>query len=288
MSVDAARWAHERVADVRDDPPARLSLMSSLYEGDGGQKGPLLPYRRAAVAFMRWQIRRGLLLPEPAGSPWWRAVNERLLRDAAEARAALMGYGGEPSSASAELSIRFAERPSARTWYRAHNASVVAAYLDHDEQAAAENSVERFFINLVVVRVLYAHALVAAPRLALGWCAPIAPALGDPRVGMTGIFMSLSRVLPDTYPLHGKLCAYVDDEHGVGRLLDVGLIVPRLERLFEWSVGELGEPRLASLLHDGVPCYAWREEASVWRPTPNRLAGVVRRALPAPARPATP
>lgn len=282
MSGDAARWAHERVADVRDDPHARLSLMSSLYEGDGGQKGPLLPYRRAAVAFMRWQISRGLLLPEPAGSPWWRAVNERLLLDAAEARASLMGYGGEPSSASAELSVRFAQRPSARTWYRAHNASVVAAYLDHEDRAAAENSVERFFINLVLVRVLYAHALVAAPRLALGWCAPVAPALGDPRVGMTGIFMSLSRVLPDTYPLHGKLSTYVDDEHGIGRLLDVGLIVPRLAGLFEWSTAELTEPRLATLLVDDIPCYAGTEHASVWRPTPNRAAGAVRRVVPAP------
>jgi hypothetical protein len=31
-----------------------------------------------------------------------------------------------------------------------------------------EGRIERFFINLVLVRVLYTHALVAAPRLALG------------------------------------------------------------------------------------------------------------------------
>lgn len=46
------------------------------------------PYRRAEIAFMRWQLRRGVLAsPDSArpGSPWWRAVNLALLRDATEA-----------------------------------------------------------------------------------------------------------------------------------------------------------------------------------------------------------
>jgi hypothetical protein len=58
-------------------------------------------------------------------------------------------------------------------------------------------------MNVVLCRVLYAHALVAAPRMSLGWLRPLAPVLGDPRLGMTGIFLSLSRVLPDEYPLRG-------------------------------------------------------------------------------------
>ena len=51
-------------------------------------------------------------------------------------------------------------------------------------------------MNVVLCRVLYTHALVAAPRLSLGWLRPLAPFLGDPRLGMTGIFLQLSRVLP--------------------------------------------------------------------------------------------
>ena len=31
------------------------------------------------------------------GSPWWRALNEALLRDTAEARALAFGYAGTPS-----------------------------------------------------------------------------------------------------------------------------------------------------------------------------------------------
>jgi hypothetical protein len=65
--------------------------------------------------------------------------------------------------------VDFARHPSPRTWYLAHNVTIVTAYLDHRDLAEHENRVERFFINLVLVRVLYAHALVASPRLALGW-----------------------------------------------------------------------------------------------------------------------
>ena len=71
------------------------------------------------------------------------------------------------------------DEPAPRSWYRAHNASVVAAYLEHRELAEAENAPERFFMNVVLCRVLYAHALVAAPRLSLGWLRPLAPLLGD-------------------------------------------------------------------------------------------------------------
>jgi hypothetical protein len=85
-------------------------------------------------------------------------------------------------------------------------------------------------MNVVLCRVLYAHALVAAPVLSLGWLRALAPVLGDPRIGMTGIFLQLSRVLPDEPPLSDNVGDYLADEVGFGRLLDFGVIVPRLER----------------------------------------------------------
>ena len=39
-------------------------------------------------------------------------------------------------------------------------------------------------MNVALVRVLYAHSLVAAPHLALGRFAPLGRLLGDPRLGM--------------------------------------------------------------------------------------------------------
>jgi len=72
-----------------------------------------------------------------------------------------------------------------------------------------ENRVERFFLNLVLMRLPYAHCLVAAARLALSWLSPTAGWLGDPRRAMTGLFLSIAGVLPDAYPLNGQLDRYV-------------------------------------------------------------------------------
>jgi hypothetical protein len=84
---------------------------------------------------------------------------------------------------------------------------------------------------------------------------------------MAGLFLSLRRVLPNRYPLGLDTERYVADEQRLGRLLDYAVIVPRLQRLYEWSARELGEPGLLDLVRDGNPTYAWPfEERHVWRP----------------------
>jgi len=185
--LDTARgWAEARVATVRDDPAARLALLDRTYHGPTGRAPRHLPFRRAALSFMRWQAQRGLLNPldrSPTGSHWWRAMNERLLRDGCEAVALVGGRTGEPSSQPVRLWLRFIDTPTPSCWYRAHNASIVAGYLEHESLAGKENAPERFFINVALVRVLYAHALVAAPRLALGRLAWLARLAGDPGSG---------------------------------------------------------------------------------------------------------
>ncbi|MBW0018013.1 MAG: hypothetical protein JO236_10790 [Mycobacterium sp.] len=280
----AAEYADAQVAAVREDPTGRLKLMGSLYQAAPGRPELHLPYRRAALAFMDWELRRGLLRPvsgEKPGSPWWRAVNERLLRDTAEARGHLLGLGGPVSRRSVAYSIEFARHPSVPTWYRAHNATVVQAYLDHRYLAEGESRVERFFINLVLVRVLYAHALVAAPRLAMSWLWPVAPRLGDPRLAVTGIFMSLSRVLPDQYPLRGDLHRYVNAENRFGRLLDIGVITPRLDALYAWSAVELALPEISTLVRHSVPAYAWdSNDTEGWHQEPTAAARALRGLLP--------
>jgi hypothetical protein len=286
--VPAATLAAGRVDEVRDRPQGRLDLLQSSYAPVPGGPPLHLRYRRAALAFMGWQVRRGLLNPLDAacpGSPWWRAVNERLLRDTCEARARVLGHPGPSSSPSVEPSIHFALAPSSRRWYLGHNATIVTAYLEHRDLAERENRVERFFINLVLMRVLYAHALVAAPRLALAWLAPTARWLGDPRRAMTSVFLSLSRVLPDHYPLEGALDDYIAEEHTIGRLLDLGVIAPRLAELYRWSADELGIPAVIDLVDGATPAYAWDpDDQEPWAPPPRQLVRTVRRALPPPRR----
>ena len=266
---DALAWGEAQVAAARDDPAARLALLARTYHGPTGRAPRHLPFRRAALSFMRWQAQRGLLDPlesTPPGSVWWRTINERLLRDGCEALALVGGLRGAPSSRTVRQWLEFIATPTPSCWYRAHNASIVAGYLDHEALAAEENAPERFFINVALARVLYAHALVAAPRLALGRLSLVGRVLGDPRLGMAGAFLSLRRVIPDDYPLVREVEWYIADEQRLGRWLDYGVIAPRLQGLYAWSAEELDEPRLLELVRDGNPIYAWPfEERHVWR-----------------------
>ena len=271
----AAQWARRQVERVRDDPQARLALARRAYRGPTGTARRHLPFRRAELAFMNWQVRRGVLAPAAAirpGSPWWRTCNERLLRDGCEAVARAAGRGGAPSSPTIGFWDDFIAHPTARTWYRAHNSSIVTAYLAHEDLAAQENEAERFFLNVTLVRVLYAHALVSAPRLALGWLAPVSAPFGDPRVRMTGLFLSLSRVLPEDYPLVRDVAFYLTRESWLARLLDYGVISPRLQSVYEWSAQVLQEPRLRTLIDRGSPQYAWQPAREVWLPERLRPA----------------
>jgi hypothetical protein len=179
---------------------------------------------------------------------------------------------GEPSSPAVVLWTAFIHHPTARNWYRAHNASIVSGYLDYRALAEQESMPERFFLNVVLLRVLYTHALVAAPKLALGRFAVLGRFLGDPRLGMAGVFLSLGRVLPDRYPPPAELRAYLAHEHRLGRMLDYGVIQPRLQLLYEWSARELGLPGLCDLVRDGNPTYAWSyEDRDVWTPPAGPL-----------------
>src|SRR5690348_11813615 len=61
---DAAAEALGMVAAVRDDPARRVGLAGRFYDDRPGCV-PIRSYRRAELAFMRWQVRRGLLAAEP-------------------------------------------------------------------------------------------------------------------------------------------------------------------------------------------------------------------------------
>ena len=51
-----------------------------------------------------------------------------------------------------------------------------------------------------------------------------------------------------------------------GRMLDYGVIVPRLQALYDWSARELAIPELRDLARDGNPAYAWPDaDRRVWR-----------------------
>ena len=157
-------------------------------------------------------------------------------------------------------------------WYRAHNASIVAGYLEHQDLSAAELPVERFFMNVALGRVLFAHALVASPRLALGRVRAVSRLLGDPRWRGADLFLSLHNILPIRYPLEDvTLAEILARENYAGRLIDYGVMLPRVQALFEFAAADLDEPGLLGLMRDGLPAYAWtNDENHPWTTSRSR------------------
>jgi hypothetical protein len=168
-----------------------------------------------------------------------------------------------------QLWVRFFGAPSAEAWYRAHNASIVAGYLAHRDLAKHEHPLERFFMDVALVRMLYAHSLLCAPRLALGRFWPAGRLLGDPRWRGADAFLSLHNILPDRYPLgRYSIQQILDAENYLGRLVDYGVILPRVQALYALAARALNEPRLLDLIADGAPVYAWPyEDRHVWTTT---------------------
>ena len=277
--MSAAHDAERMVAEVRDDPTARIRLAADSYALRGVSR-PYRPYRRAVVAFMRWQQARGVLNAldsDAPGSPWWRAVNDDLLRDTLEAKLLVEREDGEPSRPNVQHWVDFFRAPSARSWYLAHNASVVGGYLTHSDLAALESRAERFFMNVVLVRVLFAHALVLDADLALGRFAFVARLVGHPRARGPQALLSMKDVLPVSYPIDEvEVEELIDSENKVFRMVDYGVIAPRVDALYAASAQALGEPRLLDLVRDGAPAYEWPAELrDVWEPPSSGRIRVV-------------
>ncbi len=272
--VTAAQDAERMVAQVRDDPAARIRLAAETY-GLRTVRRPYRPYRRAVVAFMRWQQTRGVLNALHArtpGSAWWRAVNEDLLRDTLEAKLLVEREDFGAARPTVQHWVLFFRAPSARSWYLAHNASVVAGYLAHTDLAAQEAPAERFFMNVVLVRVLYAHALVFDADLALGRFAMVAKLVGHPRARGPQALLSMKDVLPVSYPIGDvTIDEIIASENRLFRMVDFGVIATRADALYAASARALGEPRLLDLISDGAPSYAWpADEQHVWTPRKQR------------------
>lgn len=268
-----ARVAREKVRAVRDSPEDRLLLAADFYRGEVGNRRY---YGRAELCFLRWAIARGVLnspTSETPGSPWWQGVNNRLLRDKVEADLLSALGRGSSSSRAVRLWVAFIAAPSPQRWYRAHNASIIAGYLEQQPLARDELPAERFMMNVALGRVLFAHAMLARPRLALGRLAPLGPLLADPRRRSVGFFLDLRRAFPEHYPLRGITVEELIEREGhLPRTLDYGLITPKIAALYEFAEASLQEPRIAELADDGAPCYAWPAASrEVWFASCARL-----------------
>jgi len=130
------------------------------------------------------------------------------LRDAWEAdRAAGRQAPGQPAGRRSRAWSGFLQRARARQpGTGAHNASIVAGYIEHQALSAAELPVERFFMNVAMSRVLYGARPGRQPRSSR-WERVAPPSAGCSAIrawrGAADLFLSLHNILPDRYPLDG-------------------------------------------------------------------------------------
>ncbi len=229
--------------------------MRSLYEAEAGHPELHLPYGRAALGFMGWQLRRGLLNAPDArvpGSPWWRAVNERLLHEPRRHEATCSGWAarcrpGAPAAAPRSPGNRRRGRGTGRT--------TRASWRPTSSTASWPSPVARRALlpqpdsGACPLRARPRRDTSPGPELDVA----ARPGPGRPTPHGHRHLVSLSRVMPREYPLTMDLDWYIGNEHGIGRILDRGVIQPRVGALYSWSAGELSIPELATLVRDGLP-----------------------------------
>ena len=101
----------------------------------------------------------------------------------------------------------------------------------------------------------------------------------QPRWRGADVFLSLHNILPDRYPLVGfTLSEILALENYAGRLIDYGVMVPRIQALYAFAAADLDEPRLLGFVQDGLPAYAWtNDEDHPWTTSRSpRLRSVLR------------
>lgn len=260
--------ARQDVAAVADDPEGRLRMREAFYAHYGfaaqlvasGQLAATdndsrYGYGRSELDFLRWEIARGVLDPT-RGSAWWRAVNLSFLlagRLAELGHDAGLGPDGAPVPVQAWLEYMVA--PSSRTWYRAHNTSIVAGYAECLVPAEAEPRSEQVFVNMVLYRLLYAQGIVEG--FAFG---PLGRFLADPELPSVDILVHLPDFYPRHYPLSTADVRHIMHrghslEEAATRCLDEVLIHPHLARLYQKAAGWTRSHVLPSWVVRGEPVY---------------------------------
>lgn len=252
--MGAAAEARARVEAVADDPEGRYQLRLAFYEQFGRRWGD------AELAFVRWEVDRGVLAPK-TGSAWWRHVQAALALASEEAGLRFRGLHPMGGDQAVDAWVRWMRTPTAETWYRAHNTTVVRAYLDAEDLARREVWAEQRFLEIVLYRVLYAASLVDGDTPG---CLPVprwlAKRVADPRTASVDVLVHLPDFYPRHYPLTPKDVRHVL-HRGFGlqvtaeRLLDEGLVLPHLHELFDTAASDLGIPELRSLCVGDTPRY---------------------------------
>lgn len=249
--------ALEQVAAVAEDPQARYDLRSQWYRqfGFGGELDPE-GFGDSELAFLRWELERGVLVPlDRGGSRWWRACQTALSYNAILAGLVHTEGCDEPLPAPVQRWLDYIQDPGPKRWYQAHNTSIITAYQQQTVAAHEENPPEQAFLNEVLYRLLYAQALVEGAAMGI-----VGEVAADPRLFAVDIITQLQALYPRHYPLDHRDVEYVrhvarGPMAELADVLDLDLILPNIDALYDWAQDLNQTPGLTSMLVRSRPIY---------------------------------
>ncbi len=248
------------VQSVSNDPEGRYKLRYEFYQKYGdpfvkGEEG----LGNSELAFMRWEIDRGVLNPMDAkqpGSPWWRSVNSHFLYVATLAQ--LIKESGESFEGlpvPVNNWLHFINDPNEETWYRAHNSSIIAGYKEANDLAFDETVYERDFMNIVLYRVIYAQSMVEGVTFGI-----LGKIFGNPRGFAVALITDIESFYPKHYPLTKEDIKYVTHRafnfKGILEIIfDTFFIKPHLGKLYQEAAKWDDSPILLKYIKKNTPIY---------------------------------
>ena len=187
---------------IADYPEQRLQIREAFYKKFGYVEQDGHNYGRSEIAFLEWEIKRGVLNPlddtTQPGSSWWRNVNLHFIFLSELAGAMKENNVTNPDAPMPTLKwLDYINNPTPETWYKAHNSTILDGFQRYQGCAHSENKVEKIFLNITLYRLLFAQAMVEKVTI----FPEIAEKVADPR----GLGVTLLTKLPDFYPTNYPL-----------------------------------------------------------------------------------
>jgi hypothetical protein len=281
-------WVPERYKYLIDSPADRYKVRKRFYRKYGiapkekrslrGWIEKVLTcregYGRSELDFLAWEIRRGVLNSPTGltqqGSNWWRNVNLKFIVTSETARDIHEGRHKPDEEITNEIRLwlEYIVHRTEESWYRAHNASIVRAYLDFSADAHGESPFEQTFMNEVLYRVLYAQAMVE-DATAFGESGLVA---ANPMLPAVDIMVSIPAFYPDNYQLSKQDIQNVMHKgHSVGgdleRDFDEYLVYPHIPALYESAAKWVNISELTDLQKNGKPIYPFTTSSLIVKRT---------------------